>query len=72
MNTMKSFTDIGGRLVSVTCVLQYPPIPDRSCDWCAYYTDDQSDSPNCGWGETREAAIQDLVESYDDPEGEAK
>jgi hypothetical protein len=39
----------------------YPPIPSRSYDWCAI-TDDydgELGSP-CGWGSTKEEAIEDL------------
>lgn len=54
----------------------YPPIPDRSCDWCAT-TDDYdaswegeetgwvSSSP-IGWGRTEAEAIADLKEQLED------
>ena len=67
-----SFKDIGGRLVPVTVNFEYPPIPIRTCDWRAWYSSDDSDNPDCGWGATPEDAIQDLVDSYEDPEEEIK
>lgn len=56
----------------------YPPIPDRSQDYCAYDAD-QADAefedgswhdltPFKGWGPTREAALADLRAAYDDDE----
>lgn len=65
---MKSFTEINGRLVSVEIEHVYPPIPIRTSDYRAWYTSDESDNPDSGWGATPEDAIQDLVDSYDDPE----
>lgn len=41
----------------------YPPIPLRSCDWCAYY-DGQEENGDYGWGETEDAAIADLEKNY--------
>ena len=41
----------------------YPPIPDRSNDWCAYLDEYEPGSlPYClmGWGETKEKAIAEL------------
>jgi hypothetical protein len=45
----------------------FPPIPDRSRDWCAY-DDDTYDGPGSvlGWGPTKEAAIADLLERLED------
>ena len=42
----------------------YPPIPDRSQDWCAYY-DGEEELGHYGWGPTEEAAIVNLQEHYD-------
>ncbi|MGB7837114.1 MAG: hypothetical protein WBL40_03270 [Terrimicrobiaceae bacterium] len=42
-----------------------PPIPYRGDDWCAYYTNDQDDQPDCGWGATQEEAIENLIDCYD-------
>jgi hypothetical protein len=44
----------------------FPPIPDRSNDWCAYYDDVGPEDGPCGWGPTREAAISDLKENYNE------
>lgn len=38
----------------------YPPIPDRRFDWCAY-RDGQEELGNYGYGQTKEAAIADLL-----------
>lgn len=37
----------------------FPPIPDRSHDWCAYY-DGEEEAANYGWGKTKEEAIANL------------
>lgn len=47
----------------------YPPIPDRSMDWCATYDDYDGapDAPNrghIGYGENQQDAIDDLVENF--------
>jgi hypothetical protein len=46
---------------------EYPPIPDRNHDWCAY-DDDTYDGPGSalGWGPTRETAIADLLSQLED------
>jgi hypothetical protein len=36
-----------------------PPIPDRRYDWCAYW-DGEEEEGHCGWGKTKEEAIEDL------------
>ncbi len=41
----------------------YPPIPLRSCDWCAFY-DGEEEAGKYGWGETEEAAIADFIENH--------
>jgi len=38
----------------------FPPIPDRSYDWLAYY-DGNEDGPK-GWGKTADEAVRDLQE----------
>lgn len=48
----------------------HPPIPVRSCDWCAYFADDGEEAARYGWGETGEAAIKDLKQRYEDGEWE--
>lgn len=54
---------------------EYPPIPIRSLDWYAYYAPvgrewdgDPEGQPDLGWGSTEQAAIQDLIDNYDEPE----
>jgi hypothetical protein len=43
----------------------YPPIPDRSHDWCAYF-DDVGPEAGQGWGATRKAAIHDLKQNFEE------
>lgn len=52
--------------IIVTCV--YPPIPIRTCDWSAHrdWFDPDSRRGHVGWGETREAAIQNLLDQEED------
>ena len=40
----------------------YPPIPIRSHDWLAMFADEDAESQNYGYGETKQAAIEDLLE----------
>lgn len=42
----------------------FPPIPDRSNDWCAYYEGTEEAGPY-GWGPTEKAAIDDLKQNYE-------
>ena len=44
----------------------HPPIPPRCFDYCAWYEDDGEEAGNYGWGETKDAAIKDLVQRYGD------
>jgi len=44
----------------------FPPIPDRSSDWCAYYDNLGADCSPYGWGATEEEAIADLNDQEDD------
>lgn len=48
----------------------YPPIPDRSHDWGAYYDGNEEDGFK-GYGATEAEAIRDLVENHEAPELEA-
>lgn len=60
-------TSAAGRLIKTKH--DYPPIPDRSLDWSAWYDGDEpSDAGgmDVGHGPTEEAAIADLVENYPD------
>jgi hypothetical protein len=41
----------------------YPPIPDRSFDWCAYDLD-SPEGPQ-GYGPTKERAIEDFNEKLE-------
>lgn len=43
----------------------YPPIPDRSCDWLAWYEGEEDEQMHTGSGPTESAAIADLTENYD-------
>lgn len=49
------------RKIVTSC--QYPPIPIRQFDWCAYFDGTEEDG-NYGWGATEEAAIADFIENY--------
>jgi hypothetical protein len=42
----------------------YPPIPDRRCDWCAYYDGDE-ERGQYGFGPTEADAIKDLMTNYE-------
>ena len=43
----------------------HPPIPPRCFDYCAWYEEDGEEAGNYGWGETKDAAIKDLMQRYD-------
>lgn len=43
----------------------YPPIPIRTCDWCAIYGGDEEGGPR-GWGATEAEAIADLIAEFPD------
>ena len=43
----------------------YPPIPDRSHDWCAY-VDGEEERQEEGWGKTEGEAIADYFYEYGD------
>lgn len=46
---------------------EYPPIPDRNFDWCAYDDDTyDGEGSKIGWGATEEAAIADLMEQMEE------
>lgn len=42
----------------------YPPIPDRCCDWQAWYDGEEDERMDCGWGATEADAIADLTENF--------
>jgi hypothetical protein len=39
---------------------EYPPIPDRRFDWCAYHEDEVENAHHYGWGATEQEALDDL------------
>jgi hypothetical protein len=43
-----------------------PPIPYRANDWAAFF-DGQEETGQCGYGETEEQAILDLIQNYELP-----
>ena len=43
----------------------YPPIPDRSSDWVAYY-EGCDEFGSRGFGPTEQAAIDDLTDNFPD------
>lgn len=43
----------------------YPPIPIRTCDWCAYL-DGYEPGNKIGWGTTEEEAKADLLEQLEE------
>lgn len=61
----KQLVEHNGRLISVSLSYEHPPIPWRGNDWAAWYTIDEDDTPDCGWGETADDAIEDLILQYD-------
>lgn len=46
---------------------EYPPIPLRRCDWCAYF-DGEEEENNYGRGPTPATALTDLLLNHDDEE----
>ena len=49
---------------------EFPPIPDRQFDWCAYW-DGEEETQHCGWGRTEAEAVADL-RRLDQERGEAE
>lgn len=58
---------LGDRLIKTK--FEYPPIPDRSCDWSAV-TDDYEGGDPIGRGATETEAIDDLIWQLTDSLGE--
>jgi hypothetical protein len=52
------------KMTNIVTYFVYPPIPDRTQDWCAYY-DGEEELGHYGWGRTESEAVQDLKDSYD-------
>jgi hypothetical protein len=50
--------------VTIKTYPAYPPIPDRTQDWCAWY-DGEEELQHYGWGATEAAAIKDLRDHYE-------
>ena len=44
---------------------EFPPIPIRTFDWCAYRDGDE-ESGHYGWGRTKAEAIEDLLRLEDE------
>jgi len=42
----------------------YPPIPERSFDWCAWFDGMDEETRGQGWGKTEAEAIENLKEMY--------
>lgn len=51
----------------IKTVHEYPPIPIRDFDWCAYFDGDEEEGPR-GWGRTEAEAIADLRDNFEDEE----
>ena len=47
----------------IVTINQYPPIPDRRFDWCAFY-DGEEEAGGYGYGATEAEAIADFRENY--------
>jgi hypothetical protein len=43
---------------------EYPPIPDRRFDWCAWYDGDDGEHVDTGWGRTEAEAVADLLANF--------
>jgi len=56
------YPTLSGR--DVITVFIYPPIPDRSNDWCAYRDGDEEQPGLVGWGATEMEALMDLRECH--------
>ena len=48
----------------IKTVFDYPPIPVRTMDWCAYY-DGEEHGPT-GHGRTEAQAVQDLLDNTEE------
>ena len=45
---------------------EFPPIPIRTFDWCAYRDGDDENGHSHGWGRTKAEAIEDLLRLEDE------
>jgi hypothetical protein len=50
----------------IKTVFEYPPIPWRNFDWCAYDDRRGADDSPYGWGRTEDEAVADLLEQMED------
>jgi hypothetical protein len=57
------------RKIITTC--DFPPIPIREFDWCAFYEGDEEAGPR-GYGASEAEALEDFITNYVDEEEEAR
>ena len=50
-----------GESIKVIVTFEYPPIPARGMDWCAY-EDGREEAQDYGWGQTPAQALRDLAD----------
>lgn len=62
----RSLEDIKSSRGIKTTHLRGPSFHRSNWNWCAVYPHMNEDSPQ-GWGDTEDAAIQDLIDNYDAP-----
>jgi hypothetical protein len=65
MKNGQAKSGVGAPSLKIKTQCIYPPIPDRSFDWCAY--DDATYEPGCpiGYGATEQEAIADLMKELE-------
>lgn len=51
--------------MKIVTIHVYPPIPERSFDWCAFYEGSEEGGLR-GWGSTKEAATDELKALHDE------
>lgn len=57
-----AFTHNGKKIVTSH---DYPPIPFRTMDWCAYF-DGEEENGGYGYGRTEAEAVADFINNLDD------
>jgi len=60
-------TDTNTIKLTIITVHDFPPIPDRRLDWCAYFEGCEEDM-QYGHGRDEQEAVDDLLENYVDIE----
>jgi len=50
----------------IKTVFEYPPIPCRNFDWCAYDDRRGADDSPYGWGRTEDEAVANLLDQLED------